>query len=55
MFITNLQELFNSVFPVRILKEMDITVETGVFGAMMDVQLINNGPVTIIIDTEERR
>ena len=40
---------------VQILKEMGITVETGVFGAMMDVQLINTGPVTIIIDTEERR
>ena len=40
---------------IRKLKEMDITVETGVFGAMMDVQLINTGPVTIILDTEERR
>jgi D-aminoacyl-tRNA deacylase len=40
---------------VRTLKEMGLTVETGVFGAMMDVQLINTGPVTIIIDTEERR
>jgi len=40
---------------VQILKEMGITVETGVFGAMMDVQLINTGPVTIIIDTVERR
>lgn len=25
-------------------------VETGRFGAMMDVDLVNNGPVTIIID-----
>jgi D-tyrosyl-tRNA(Tyr) deacylase len=25
-------------------------VETGVFGAMMDVELINDGPVTIILD-----
>jgi len=40
---------------VQILKEMGITVETGVFGAMMDVQLINTGPVTIIIDTDEKR
>ena len=37
------------------LKDMGIRVETGIFGAMMDVQLINTGPVTIIIDTEERR
>jgi len=26
-------------------------VERGVFGAMMDVQLINDGPVTLVIDT----
>jgi D-tyrosyl-tRNA(Tyr) deacylase len=38
---------------VRALKEMGIHVETGIFGAMMDVELINNGPVTIIIDTND--
>ena len=27
-------------------------VETGEFGAMMDVELVNDGPVTITIDTE---
>ena len=27
---------------------------TGVFGAMMKVELINDGPVTIIIDTKEK-
>lgn len=27
-----------------------LTVETGRFGAMMDVQLINDGPVTIILE-----
>ena len=26
-------------------------IQTGVFGAMMDVELINDGPVTIIIDS----
>jgi D-tyrosyl-tRNA(Tyr) deacylase len=26
-------------------------VESGVFGAMMDVALVNDGPVTLIIDT----
>ena len=31
-----------------------IKVETGVFGAMMDVSLINNGPVTITIDSKNR-
>jgi D-aminoacyl-tRNA deacylase len=27
-------------------------VKTGTFGAMMNVQLVNDGPVTIIIDTK---
>lgn len=29
-------------------------VLTGEFGAMMDVELINDGPVTIIIDTKNK-
>lgn len=29
-------------------------VETGEFGAMMDVALVNDGPVTIIIDTKNK-
>jgi D-tyrosyl-tRNA(Tyr) deacylase len=29
-------------------------VATGEFGAMMEVELINDGPVTIIIDTKEK-
>ena len=28
-------------------------VEVGVFGAMMDVQLTNDGPVTIIVESKE--
>lgn len=35
------------------LKEAGINVETGIFGADMKVSLINDGPVTIIIDSEE--
>ncbi|MFB9055855.1 D-aminoacyl-tRNA deacylase [Mariniflexile ostreae] len=36
--------------------EMDLckTVETGVFGADMQVDLINDGPVTILIDTKHK-
>ena len=30
-------------------------VETGVFGARMAVELVNDGPVTIVLDTDERR
>lgn len=29
-------------------------VQSGKFGAMMDVELINDGPVTIIIDTKNK-
>ena len=33
-------------------KELDKKVQTGRFGAMMDIGLINEGPVTIIIDSK---
>lgn len=29
-----------------------LKVETGVFGAMMDVELINDGPVTLIVESK---
>lgn len=29
-------------------------VQCGEFGAMMDVELINDGPVTIIMDSKNR-
>lgn len=29
-----------------------LVVETGVFGAMMDVQLVNDGPVTILVESK---
>lgn len=35
-------------------KEMGKEVKTGVFGADMKVELLNNGPVTIIIDSKNR-
>jgi len=35
---------------VTLLKKSDIKVETGEFGAMMDVELINDGPVTIMVE-----
>src|SRR6185312_12475061 len=42
-----LYEIFNSL-----LREKGIKVETGIFGAMMDVELINDGPVTLIVDSK---
>jgi D-tyrosyl-tRNA(Tyr) deacylase len=32
------------------LRDLGIHVETGVFGARMQVELVNDGPVTIILD-----
>ena len=29
-----------------------LPVETGIFGAMMDVELVNDGPVTVILERE---
>ena len=35
-------------------KDTDNTIQTGEFGARMDVALVNDGPVTIIIDSKNR-
>lgn len=35
---------------VRALRERGLPVETGEFGAMMDVELVNDGPVTLWLD-----
>ena len=32
------------------LRSLGVPVETGVFGARMEVELVNDGPVTIILD-----
>lgn len=42
-----LYDFFNSL-----LREKGIRVETGIFGAMMDVELINDGPVTLIVESK---
>ena len=38
---------------VRLLRERGIRVETGSFGAHMEVSSINDGPVTLLIDTKK--
>lgn len=43
-----LYELFN-----KKLKEKNINVEQGIFGADMKVSLINDGPVTIILEKDD--
>lgn len=37
------------------LKEQGLVVKTGVFQAMMDIKLVNDGPVTIIIESKGRQ
>ncbi|WP_078545416.1 D-aminoacyl-tRNA deacylase [Litchfieldia alkalitelluris] len=46
-FANGLYEAFNQE-----LREKGITVETGVFGSMMDVQFTNVGPVTLIVESK---
>jgi len=43
------KKLYNTF--VEQLKSFNVTVECGVFGAMMEVELINDGPVTLLIDS----
>ncbi|MDR2599493.1 MAG: D-tyrosyl-tRNA(Tyr) deacylase [Oscillospiraceae bacterium] len=43
-----LYELF-----IKECRDAGFTVETGVFGAMMNVSSINEGPVTIVLDTND--
>ncbi|CQR46944.1 D-tyrosyl-tRNA(Tyr) deacylase [Paraliobacillus sp. PM-2] len=45
----NYYESFN-----KQVRQAGVTVETGVFGAMMEVDSINDGPVTLIIDSKEK-
>jgi D-tyrosyl-tRNA(Tyr) deacylase len=38
---------------VRALRELGVRVETGIFQAHMEVELVNDGPVTILIDSDK--
>jgi D-tyrosyl-tRNA(Tyr) deacylase len=40
---------------VAALKGQGVRVETGVFGAMMDVSLVNEGPATFLLEVAPRR
>ena len=39
---------------VDAVQQRGVDVESGIFGEMMDVELINDGPVTIHIDSRDR-
>lgn len=41
-------------FVLQLENEINKKVKTGCFGAMMDVALVNDGPVTIWIDSKKR-
>jgi D-aminoacyl-tRNA deacylase len=43
-----LYEEFNAA-----LQELGVTVATGIFQAMMSVELVNEGPVTILLDSDK--
>jgi D-tyrosyl-tRNA(Tyr) deacylase len=38
---------------LKILRQRGFQPQTGIFGAMMDVHLLNDGPVTIMLDSNE--
>lgn len=50
MYFEKANDMFN-IF-VNELRQYDINVETGVFGADMKIKFTNDGPVTIILDNE---
>ena len=45
---TKLYDYFNEC-----LRDLGLTVETGIFGADMKINLLNDGPITIVLDSEE--
>lgn len=45
-------DLYNEF--IKIMKDSKIKIETGEFGADMKVDIQNDGPVTILIDSEKR-
>ena len=47
-FASMMYDRFNDM-----LRKYDVKVETGIFGADMKIELLNDGPVTIILDSEE--
>ena len=48
-FASDMYERFNAILQ----EEYGAVVETGVFGAEMACELVNDGPITIMIDSEE--
>jgi len=51
----NAEPMFNAFVERVKLEYIPERVQTGKFGAMMDVELVNDGPVTFIFDSFQRR
>jgi len=49
------QEQANKLYEefAEALRRLGVTVATGAFGAMMSVELVNEGPVTILLDSDK--
>jgi D-aminoacyl-tRNA deacylase len=45
--------LYEKMFQ-QLCQDMDKIIKTGIFGADMKVELLNDGPVTIVIDTKNK-
>jgi len=48
-------ELANTLYKefCEALRKLDVNVATGIFQAMMSVELVNEGPVTILLDSDK--
>ncbi len=46
------REMFDKLF--NYLQTQNLRVQKGIFGAKMDVELVNSGPVTIILDSKQK-
>ncbi len=44
------EQLFDQF--VEVLRKQDVEIASGEFGASMQVNIVNDGPVTLVIDTE---
>ena len=40
---------------ISLVRQRDVKVETGEFGAQMEVDLVNDGPVTVVLDSRNRK
>ena len=45
----------HSLLFVKNLKATNISLKTGIFGANMNIELINEGPVTILLESKNEQ